>query len=93
MPLVVEVVSDKAVSRTVVGKRDNKSYTFITQEARVGLNGEVRKLEIQLGPEQAPYPIGKYVIGDGSFRVNNYAALTLGDRLQLVPLSQSGALK
>jgi len=88
MSLIVEVLSDKPISRTVTGKKDGKSYTFITQDARVALNGEVRKLEVQLGPEQAPYAVGRYTLGDGCFGVNNFSALTLKDRLQLVPVAK-----
>lgn len=85
MSLIVEVLSDKPVTRTITGKRDGKSYTFITQDARVALNGEIRRIEVRLGPEQVPYAVGKYTIADASFRVNNFGVLTLGDRLQLVP--------
>jgi len=85
--LVIEVSEAKIESRDVVGKRDGKSYTFYTQPARLALNGEVRKIDLAMGKDQAPYPVGKYTFGDDAFQVDRFGRFSLKERLPLRPVA------
>lgn len=81
----IKVTEAKVTERTVVRRRDGKSFTFREQSAQADMaNGERRIVALGLEEGQAPYPVGEYTILDSSFFVDRNNKLALG-RLHLAP--------
>lgn len=62
-----------------------KPYELRVQTALLHRDDEVQKFNVILGRDQTPYAPGNYVLGDDSFRVNDFGDLVIG-RLNLSPV-------
>ena len=83
----LEIKSAEIETRSIVRARDQRKFAFREQAGFVKLNDEVRKITVSLAEDQAPYPVGKYlVLLEGSAYVDRNGRLALG-RLALKPLS------
>jgi hypothetical protein len=72
-------------------KVSGKPYTIRTQTAWTVLDGESRKVPVNLEADQPAYEVGRdYVLGDGSFFFGDFGRLMLG-RLVLVRAGSSAA--
>lgn len=87
----IQILKAEHSERTVVRRRDSKSFTFREQSGVVDLpNGERRVIAVSLEEGQAPYPVGSYTLLDTSFFVDRNSRLALG-RVHLAPvLSEAG---
>jgi hypothetical protein len=63
-----------------------KPYSITEQDAWVELNGERRRIRVTLSDGAAPFPVGDYTVGEGSFYVGDFGQLQLG-RLELVSIA------
>lgn len=67
--------------------KSGKAYEMRKQAAYLLQDEEVRRIELLLNREQAPYPPGFYAVDDRSYEVDNFGNLKIG-RLILTPLAE-----
>lgn len=72
--------------------KTGQAYSIREQEAWLSLNGELRRVNVRLGREQAAYPPGSYVLDESSFTVGKYGDLAIG-RVVLKPAQAAVAGK
>ena len=82
----VEIVSTDVKSRTVISKRDNKEYTFYTQEAwfHDGVNPYPSRCFVPVSSLDSFYNPGRYRLATGAVVVDRFGTLTLRRRYNLV---------
>lgn len=84
--LKLKITSTEIATRTVVRRRDQKSFTFREQSAAVSFpNGETRIVAVSLEEGQGAYSPGEYTLLPTSFYVDRNNKLALG-RLHLAPV-------
>jgi hypothetical protein len=81
--LTITIKSTQTTTKSGVSAK-GKPYSITEQEGFIELNDERRKLRVPLADGAAPFPVGDYHVGDGSFFVGDYGRLEIG-RLDLVP--------
>ena len=87
----VEIKNAEVVTRHPTNKRTGEVMTFREQTGWAHLGDDYpQKIQISLAPDQAPYPVGTYVLGRGSFRVGAFDRLEVG-RLELEPMQSKGS--
>lgn len=69
------------------GENAGKKFDIAMMEAYAHLPGEKYPIrcDFALAKDQAPFAPGPYLLGPGSFYVDNYGALALRRNLDLVP--------
>lgn len=78
----IEVKSTDVRTENVTSK-DGKSYTFRRQDGWVMLDGEYRKINLSLTPENKGWPVGKYTIDDKSFFIGRFGDLGFRSQMAL----------
>jgi len=86
----IEIVNTKVFERSVTSRKDNKNYTFYTQEAYLHVDNSPypTRCFVPVGGPSAGYPSGWYQLGGDAVVVDNYSSLSLRRNFALVPLPQ-----
>jgi hypothetical protein len=70
-----------------ISKKTNKPYTMHTQKATAETDEFRNTVELTLGDDAKPYPVGEYTIDfDRSVQVDQYGNFRFARQLVLVPL-------
>lgn len=94
----IEVTSAEVRTKSGTSARTGKPYNIREQDAyayTVGRDGQPQKypqkIVINLGDDQAPYPLGMYQPAAESFYVDRFGGLSLGLVLKPLPVSAAKA--
>lgn len=87
----IEICSEKVDSRSFEAK-DGRRFNFREQRGYFHVSGDPYPMpcKIALG-DRAPWPVGRYRLGSGSYVVGRYGSLELARELELVPLPAEAA--
>lgn len=80
----IEIKDTTVEVKRGIAQRTQKAYEIQEQSAYLVTSDERKKIVIGLRHGQQPYAVGRYLIGDDSFQVDNFGGLKIG-RLVLTP--------
>ncbi|MBI2779418.1 MAG: helix-destabilizing protein [Gammaproteobacteria bacterium] len=93
----IEIKTDQSLTRSGVSKKSGQQYSLREQEGWVFLlahDGRPHpyptRILLQLEDNQAPFPVGSYVLDPASFFVGSFGKLTIG-RIKLSPAQKNTA--
>ncbi len=76
--LTIEIKNAAVVTKSGNARVSGKPYTIREQEGYADLGGAYpEKIRFSLGDDQAPFPVGKYVVDKTCFRVGQFNGLAL----------------
>lgn len=77
MPVMIEIATQKVITRSGRSQRTGNNYSMREQEAFLHKPGQPYpdKIKITLGDDQPPYTNGNYDLEPDSFFPNKYGAL------------------
>lgn len=86
LKMQLEIVNQEVTSRTVRSKKDNKDYTFFTQEAYLhdGTSTYPVRCVVPVSGPAAAYTPGRYSLASDSLYVDRFGNLALARRFNLV---------
>jgi hypothetical protein len=88
--LKIEIKDVAVEQKSGTARQSGKPYTIRTQSGWTSLNGETRRVPINLERDQPAYEVGQYVLADSSFIFGDFGRLMLG-RLELQKVALSAA--
>lgn len=77
MPLRIKIEDATVTQRTIPGRDGGASFQVRSQTGTLYAGRFVYPLNVRLGPEQAPYALGDYMVDDESFGVDEYDNVTI----------------
>lgn len=82
--MFIEVKDNTVEIKSGVAKASGKGYEIHEQTAYVVTSDERKRIVLSLRKGQTPYAVGRYLIADDTFVVDQFGGLKVG-RLSLTP--------
>lgn len=91
---MIKIVIESNDVRTRSGNKNGRDWTIKSQNCLMQLNGETRRVDIMLEPDQAPFPSGQYLWDpERSLYFDRQGNLAVSRRFDLIPVSKPQAVE